>query len=57
MTTRYVLLLEYFDHSGIQQVFGPYDSEPEAEAARDTLKTWPALNGGFWSIQPCTPTA
>jgi hypothetical protein len=61
MTTRYVLLLWHLDRSGIQQAFGPYDSEAEAERARDGLKTWPALNAATnadcWTIQPCTATA
>ncbi|MCW7941676.1 hypothetical protein AAW14_06435 [Streptomyces hygroscopicus] len=57
MASRYVLLLWHLDRSGVQQVFGPYDTEAEAERARDDLKTWPALNGGHWSIEPCTSTA
>ena len=33
--------------TGIAQSWGPFESEPAAETARDRFKSWPALDGEF----------
>jgi hypothetical protein len=54
MVTRYVLVLMHWDRSGVKQCFGPYDTEAQAETARDQLKAMPAIENGEWDIKRCT---
>lgn len=49
----FVLLLWELDRSGLQQVFGPYASQDDADVALVELGNWPSLHGA-WEIAPLT---
>lgn len=49
----FVLLLWELDHSGLQQAFGPYASQDDADVALVELGNWPSLHGA-WEIAPLT---
>jgi hypothetical protein len=53
----FVLVLKYFDGSGILGIWGPYATEQDAEAGKEALRKWP-IEEADWSIEPLfTPLA
>lgn len=50
----HVVVLSHIDHSGVQQIFGPYGTEELAAQALDELSAWPTLIG-HWKVKPLTP--
>lgn len=48
---KYVLVLSYFDYSGVQRVFGPFDSEEEATDQVELLQSLLGLSGN-WETYP-----
>lgn len=50
---NFVLLLWEHDRSGLQQAFGPYPTQDDADAALVDLGNWPSLVGA-WEITPLT---
>jgi hypothetical protein len=49
----FVLLLWELDRSSLQQAFGPYASQDDADVALVELGNWPSLHGA-WEILPLT---
>lgn len=47
---QWVLVLYYEDHSGVDYMFGPFDSKAEAESAVDPLEVLDL--SGAWSVIP-----
>lgn len=51
LNAGFVLVLTYYDNSGIIATWGPFASEDEAAQASADLATWP-IERGNWEIFP-----
>lgn len=46
---QFVIVLHYWDRSGIQGTWGPYNGRPAADAALAELERWPM--DGIWEVR------
>lgn len=53
---RYAIVHTFIDNSGIENVYGPYDSEEEAAYARDTLLDYLRISPLMLTVVPMWST-